>query len=63
MIARWPGQVQAGATSDHVSAFWDLMPTLADVTGATAPDAIDGISFLPTLLGTGTQVMDPSDLP
>ena len=54
-IARWPGTVQAGATTDHVSAFWDLMPTLADLTGATAPDDIDGISYLPTLLGTGTQ--------
>ena len=54
-IARWPGQIQAGSTTDHVSAFWDLMPTLADLTGATAPDDIDGLSYLPTLLGTGTQ--------
>ncbi len=54
-IARWPGKIQAGSTSDHISAFWDVMPTLAELTGATAPEDIDGLSFVPTLLGTGTQ--------
>lgn len=56
MIARWPGVIEAGTTSDHVSAFWDMMPTLAELTGAMAPDTIDGISFLPTLLGRAGQV-------
>ncbi len=55
MIARWPGKIQAGSTSDHISAFWDLMPTLAELIGATTPDDIDGVSYLPTLLGAGTQ--------
>jgi arylsulfatase A len=55
LIARWPGHVEAGAVSDHVSAFWDMMPTFADVAGAQAPDGIDGISMLPVLLG------DPSE--
>ena len=55
MIARWPGKIQAGATTDHLSAFWDVMPTLADVAGTAAPKDIDGISFAPTLLGAGTQ--------
>ena len=50
MIVRWPGRVRPGSTTDHVSAFWDAMPTVAAITGAQAPEATDGISFLPTLL-------------
>ncbi len=49
-IARWPGKIKAGAVSDHVSVQYDLMATLADLTGVPAPPN-DGISFLPTLLG------------
>ncbi len=51
MIARWPGKIKAGSGSDHISAFWDVMPTLAELAGANAPENIDGISFVPTLLG------------
>jgi len=51
MIAWWPGKVTAGAKTGHISAFWDVMPTLAELAGADAPEDIDGISFLPTLLG------------
>ena len=42
-IARWPGRIKAGATSDQVGAFWDVMPTLCDVAGATPPANIDGL--------------------
>ncbi len=55
MIARWPGKITAGSTTDHVSAFWDVMPTVAAITGTSVPKNIDGISFLPTLTGEGTQ--------
>ncbi|TRX59170.1 arylsulfatase [Fulvivirga sp. M361] len=51
MIVRWPGQVKAGSRTDHISAFWDVFPTLAGITSQPTPDYIDGISFLPTLLG------------
>lgn len=51
MIARWPGRIEAGAETDHISAQWDVMPTLAQLTGGDAPAEIDGISFLPTLYG------------
>jgi arylsulfatase A-like enzyme len=57
MIACWPGQIKAGATSEHVSAFWDVLPTVADVAGIAAPKNIDGISFLPTLTGKGKQLL------
>jgi len=51
MIVRWPGRVPAGTTTDHLSAFWDVMPTIAELTGTKPPEGLDGISFLPTLLG------------
>jgi arylsulfatase A-like enzyme len=51
MIARWPGHIQAGRTSDLPWAGWDLMATLADLAGAEAPSHTDGISVVPTLLG------------
>jgi arylsulfatase A-like enzyme len=51
MIVKWPGKIVAGKTTDHISAFWDVMPTLAEIAGVKTPKGIDGISFLPTLLG------------
>jgi arylsulfatase A len=55
MIARWPGKIQPGKTSHHLSAFWDFLPTVADVTGGDEGVDMDGISLLPTLTGVGTQ--------
>jgi len=51
LIAWWPGKVPAGAVSNHVCAFWDYLPTVAELIGIEAPSGLDGISFLPTLLG------------
>jgi arylsulfatase A-like enzyme len=50
-IARWPGKIEAGQTSDQVWAFWDLLPTAAEIAGAQPPAGIDGISMLPAMLG------------
>ena len=55
MIARWPGMIEPGSESDHVSAFWDFMPTMAEVAGVPVPGIRDGISMLPVLLGSDTQ--------
>jgi len=51
MIAVWDGKIAAGRETDHPSAFWDVFPTMAKIAGTETPDNIDGISFLPTLLG------------
>ena len=51
MLALWPGQIKPGTVSDHISAFWDVLPTFAEITGVTPPGGIDGISFLPALTG------------
>ncbi|WP_159517111.1 arylsulfatase [Sunxiuqinia indica] len=50
MIAVWPGKIRAASTTDHVSAFWDVMPTFAELVDAETPENIQGISFLTTLL-------------
>lgn len=51
MIASWPSGIVPGSISKHVSAFWDVMPTLCEIAGIKAPDDSDGISFLPELTG------------
>ena len=51
MIARWPGTIKPGSVSDHVSGFWDFLPTCADLAAVGVPGNSDGISMLPTLLG------------
>jgi len=55
MIVRWPGRVKAGTETDQVGAFWDFLPTAAELAGAKAPTGLDGVSLVPTLLGTGKQ--------
>ena len=50
-IVRWPGKVPAGAVQRQPFAFWDIFPTLAQVARLSVPATLDGISFLPTLLG------------
>lgn len=58
MIVKWPGKVKPGVETDHVSAFWDVLPTLSEIAGVESserPDGLDGISFLPTLLGNETE--------
>ncbi|HUW18840.1 MAG TPA: sulfatase-like hydrolase/transferase [Sedimentisphaerales bacterium] len=51
LIARWPRKIESGSVTDHISAFWDFLPTAVELAGAKAPDKIDGISMVPTLLG------------
>ncbi len=50
-LARWPARIQRGRKSGHISAFWDILPTMAELTGQPLPEGIDGISLLPTLVG------------
>ncbi len=53
LIVRWPGKVKPGSTTGLISAQYDLMATLAELTGAKSGNT-DGISFLPTLTGDST---------
>lgn len=51
MIVRWPGRVPAGRVSSVPWAFWDVLPTAAELAGVPAPAGLDGVSVLPALLG------------
>ncbi|MFC3880332.1 arylsulfatase [Algoriphagus namhaensis] len=55
MIAYWPGKVKAGSENDTPFAFWDLLPTFEELAGKKTERGLDGISFVPALLGTGEQ--------
>ncbi len=55
MIIRWTDVVEKNSKSNHVSAFWDFLPTMAEMIGAECPENVDGISFLPELTGQGEQ--------
>jgi arylsulfatase A-like enzyme len=50
-IARWPGHIAPGRLTEHLGYFPDVLPTIAEVTGAKAPADIDGSSLLPELVG------------
>ncbi len=55
LIANWPGKIKAGSKSDHLSAFWDFLPTMADLVEQPLSVPTDGVSMLPTLLGAEGQ--------
>ena len=52
-MARWPKVVPAGRVSDEPWAFWDFLPTAAELAGAKLPDACkpDGLSLVSFLKG------------
>ncbi|XOV91308.1 MAG: arylsulfatase [Bacteroidota bacterium] len=50
-MVRWPGQITRGTSSDHISAFQDVLPTLAEIINQPIPNQVTGISFKPTILG------------
>lgn len=54
-IARWPGKIAPGTTSAHPTASYDFLPTACELAGVQAPSNIDGISYVPTLLGQPKQ--------
>jgi len=50
-IAWWPGKITPSTETAHLSAFWDFMPTACELAGVPGPAGIDGISYLPALMG------------
>ncbi|MDD4873214.1 MAG: sulfatase-like hydrolase/transferase, partial [Kiritimatiellae bacterium] len=52
-FVRWPGQVPAGKVSDEPWAFWDFLPTCAELAGAKLPDNVktDGLSVVSAIMG------------
>ncbi len=55
LVACWSGRIKPGSVSEHISVFYDVLPTLCEIAGCPAPGDIDGISFVPELLGRNGQ--------
>lgn len=51
MIVRWPGRAPAGTVSEFIGSFADFLPTAAAIAGIDPPASLDGVSFLPAILG------------
>ena len=51
-IMRWPGVIPAGTICNKLACSIDILPTLAEITGARLPEKkIDGVSILPLMTG------------
>ena len=59
-IARWPGTIPAGRMSDEAWAFWDFLPTAAELAGAKVPAdcKTDGLSLVSFLKGGAAPKRD-----
>ncbi|MHB0756724.1 arylsulfatase [Polaribacter sp. M15] len=55
MIVKWKGKIKENSTTNHPSAFWDVLPTITDLLNVDLKTKTDGISFLPTLLQNEPQ--------
>ena len=58
LVAQWPGRIQPGQTSGHISALWDILPTICQACDVTSPADLDGISFLPAMTGGKQKAHD-----
>ncbi|MDD3899840.1 MAG: arylsulfatase [Dysgonamonadaceae bacterium] len=54
-IISWPNRIEKGTESDFTFAFWDYLPTFAELLKQKTPKNIDGISILPLLLNRKGQ--------
>lgn len=51
MLAQWAGTIQPGSVCEEICAFWDFLPTVAELAGLAAPEKTDGISLVSALRG------------
>lgn len=55
LIAAWKNKISPGQTTDHITASWDIFPTICELAGLPVPQGLDGVSFLPTLFNKKQQ--------
>lgn len=61
LLIRWPGTAAKGAETDALVSLVDVLPTIVEIAGGTAPRRgaeIDGTSLLPLLRGEASQIRD-----
>ena len=56
LIVCWPGRIKPGSVNDQPWAFWDFLPTAAEIAQVKLPEkeSLDGRSMLSALLGQPT---------
>lgn len=54
-VVSWPSQIKTPFYSNHVSTFWDFLPTVCDIVGSKVPSGTNGISYLPELMQNGKK--------
>lgn len=52
LIVQWPEKVKPGSNTDHISAFYDLFPTLCELAGIKSNAETDGLSLVPVIKGS-----------
>ncbi|MGH2623018.1 MAG: arylsulfatase, partial [Sphingobacterium sp.] len=55
LLVSWKNHIPAASTSQHLGAFWDILPTLQQIIGSKKEENTDGLSLLPTLVKKGKQ--------
>lgn len=58
MLVRWPKQLKPGTKTGALVSFTDLAPTFVEIAGGSAPEGIDGKSFLPVLKGETDSIQN-----
>jgi arylsulfatase len=51
LIVSWQGVIDPATETDFIGSFYDILPTLCDISGTGIPEYTDGISLLPVLKG------------
>lgn len=58
LLVSWPGRIAANQRTEAMVSWIDILPTLLEAAGGTAPAEIDGRSFLPVLEGKAAKHRD-----
>jgi arylsulfatase A-like enzyme len=51
LLVRAPGKIKPGTVTERPWAFWDVLPTVGEITATKTPSNIDGLSFNAILKG------------
>jgi len=55
LIVRWPNKIPPNQIIETPSIAYDWLPTFVDAAGMSAPEKMDGVSLLPSLIQKGKQ--------
>ncbi|MGX5819318.1 arylsulfatase [Chitinophaga lutea] len=59
LLVRAPGKVPAGTVRNDPFAFWDVLPTVCNLTQTASPGGIDGLDFTNAIQGKKQSLQHP----